>query len=275
MLPSSTKTTYSSNHAVINPSTLSLGMQLNLKQLKLWFSMWHGWQKRIVICRIIENCPKANLELLATSLEPILHLDFSTTLSPLMAALHHEGSRTFRVQRATNFTVQHAIPIQSTFVTKSEPWMKNDSNKELPQISESISHLETIPNSESINPMLGISSKLDPLFLPAIKDTHSKHKVSPASSDLARSTDITDRSSTIESSPLHRSYNSVPNIRSSVDLLNMTKKYNTRKRVRRQSMNRRSLTTSVTDKRLLKHKKIHQLELYKTQLGYISQVLKY
>ena len=196
-------------------------MQLNLKQLKMWFSMWQDWQKRIVICRIIENCSKTNLELLTTSLEPILHLDFSTTLSPLMGAIHHEVTCSFRIQRAADYSLP-ILAMHST--TQSEP-RPNTSQQQIPTVTQSHSNDAKIPPKASANHMIPLESKPSQIFLPAIPTTHLKHKPSPASSDLTHSI-ISHRSNTIASSPLHRSYNSVLDIRSSVDLLKMTKKYN-------------------------------------------------
>ncbi len=69
------------------------------KKLLAWFLTWHSWQKRILICHIMGFCSKDQLELLATSLEPILHMDFSSSLLPPLQALHLDGVATFQIQR--------------------------------------------------------------------------------------------------------------------------------------------------------------------------------
>ncbi len=248
-------------------------MQLNLKQLKMWFCMWQDWQKRIVICRIIENCSKTNLELLTTSLEPILHLDFSTSLSPLMAALHHEVTSTFRIRRAADYPLPILPAANST--TISEP-LPTTSQQQIPIIPQSYSNNDAKISPKVFNKhiLCPLQSKPSQIFLPTLPNYHTKHKPSPASSDVIQST-ISHRSNTIGSSPLHRSYNSVLDIRSSVDLLKMTKQYSTmtgRKYLHCKKRRTRSCA-SIEDKRLQLHKKQHQLELYKIQLNCISQVM--
>ena len=232
--------------------------------------MWHDWQKRIVICRIVEECPKTNLELLKTSLEPILHLDFSSSLSPLMAALHHEGANTFRIQRAADYNVP-IVPPHPNSVAKSELSLKNElSPHDQALVVGSKSHPVSVsPIMPEPKAYIPLALKPEPLFLPAIQNTHTKHKPTATSSDLPHSTTASHLSSSTESFPLRRSYNSVPDIRSSVDLLTMAKRFNITKRKHR---SKTLACTGIADRRLVMHRKHHQLELYKTQLSCISQV---
>lgn len=275
MIPSSSKMHFEANfgehsgsRAVVSTGNLSLTMQLNLKQLKLWFSTWHDWKKRVAVCRIIENCTKANLECLATSLEPILHLDFSTSLSPLMAAVHHEGSRTFRIQRAADYTLPSTVmPPQ-----RDEPLFSESFTRNLQTIPPPYLHSESNFQVKKQFGYFSIPPKPEPVFLPAIDNTHSKHKLSPASSDFGQST-ITQRSSSIELSPLRRPYNSVPDIRSTVDLLKMAKHHNSLKRNRKRKHQPKSLSFAhLENKKLLSQRKHRQLELYKSQLNWLSEV---
>lgn len=47
----------------------------------------------------MEHCSKQHLELLATSLEPVLHFDFSSSFSAPLQSLHLDSVATFQVQR--------------------------------------------------------------------------------------------------------------------------------------------------------------------------------
>lgn len=286
MLPSSSKMYFHADFSRSKPGgleadasavfSLSLGMQLNLKQLKLWFSTWHEWQKRVAVCRIIENCTKANLESLATSLEPVLHLDFSTSLSPLMAAVHLEGSRTFRIQRAADYTLPSTIAPAVPLPKKEDPLFSESFTKHNLQSTPSfLQSMESNVQMKKSSGYFSISSKPEQVFLPEIPSTHSKHKLSPASSDFNQST-ISQRSSSIELSHLHRPYNSVPDIRSTVDLLKMAKRHNSTrgtKATRRRHQQSKSMSfTHMESKRMVLQRKHRQLELYKSQLNFLSQV---
>lgn len=129
-------------------TNLSLAVKCNVKQLRSWFVRWHKWQRRIIVCRIIDNCSNTHLMILATSLEPIIHLDFTSSLHPLMAALHHEGSEIFKIQRVVRHTdIDHsALPYAMNMVG------------------------------------LIIPKEVQPLFLPSLPLTHLKHKPTPSSS---------------------------------------------------------------------------------------------
>ena len=59
--------------------TVQLALRQCLKLLSNWFSLWRKWQKRIFLCNLVENCGVRQLKLLVTALEPILHVDFTTT----------------------------------------------------------------------------------------------------------------------------------------------------------------------------------------------------
>ena len=45
-----------------------------------WFDTWMPWQKRIVLCGTTDRCSTAQLEYLATALEPVFHRDFQASL---------------------------------------------------------------------------------------------------------------------------------------------------------------------------------------------------
>ena len=71
----------------------------NIKRITCWFKAWRTWQRRVFTCRVMEHCSKQHLELLATSLEPVLHFDFSSSFSAPLQSLHLDSVATFQVQR--------------------------------------------------------------------------------------------------------------------------------------------------------------------------------
>lgn len=105
------------SNTVTSPSLLGLlsrdrsqeiVVQHHVKTLGAWFYTWWSWQRRVLICHVMGHCSKQQLELLATSLEPMLHMDFSTALLPPLQALHLEGVAKFHIQR--NITQRLAGP---------------------------------------------------------------------------------------------------------------------------------------------------------------------
>ena len=147
------ETTQSGN--MDHQAPMGIVLKQNIKDLHLWFCIWHKWQKRIAICRIIEHCPTPHMKSLATSLEPILHLDFSSSLAPLMAALHQETTNTFRIQR------------------KSNPKHCDDTLNDSYLFPTTVS--KVLQNAQR--------SMKKPVFLPSMPKVHLRHKPSPASSD--------------------------------------------------------------------------------------------
>ena len=69
---------------------VQLALRQCVKQLSNWFSLWRNWQKRIFLCNLVENCSVGQLKLLVTALEPILHVDFTTTFP--MSATQSDSS---------------------------------------------------------------------------------------------------------------------------------------------------------------------------------------
>lgn len=133
-----------------------------IKQVKSWFPTWLPGQKRVFVCQLMENCSREQLELLATSLEPILHLDFSTSLGPHLQALHLDRAATFHVQRTL---VQNVLnPLESM-----HSWTCLES---LPLTSSDGSSWKPMPYIPQ--PML--KQKHDAI-LPAVPLTHPHHQV--------------------------------------------------------------------------------------------------
>ena len=80
-------------------ASVQLVLRQHLKKLINWFDAWRSWQKKIFLCNLVENCTIAQLRLLATALEPVLHVDF-TTVFPLYAEVNKSSS---------SLTVQHSL----------------------------------------------------------------------------------------------------------------------------------------------------------------------
>lgn len=106
----------------------------NIKRITCWFKAWRTWQRRVFTCRVMEHCSKQHLELLATSLEPVLHFDFSSSFSAPLQSLHLDSVATFQVQRTI---------------------LQNVVNPEILEASESLSYLPTsLSSSESADSAL-------------------------------------------------------------------------------------------------------------------------
>ena len=174
----------------------SLQMQQNLKMLKCWFLLWRQWQKRIAVCRLLQQCSTSQLECLATALEPVLHLDFANSLSPLGAALHQEGSQTFYVQRAFR------QPLQAVEAEKERLAVKTRGNL-------------TLPNPTTIS-LEDEEGKTSTIFVPGVPIIHSHHKMS-VSSEAKYSQKR--QGETADVPPIQRKLDSVPDIRSTTAVL--------------------------------------------------------
>lgn len=181
----------------------SIRLLENVKKLKSWFSLWRQWQRRIAICRLLEQCSLGQLECLATSLEPVLHLDFANSLSPLNAALHQEGSQTFYIQRAfcqvpdKELVLGRDLAPFSLF--KPEP-----------------ANLQTTKEYEMTKVD---TSGVGRVFIPGLPVIHSEHNVTlPSGTDQWQPTQ-----GEADMFPLQRKLNSVPDIRSTTALLQKTR----------------------------------------------------
>lgn len=275
---------------------LTLLMQQNLKRLMKWFSCWHAWQRRMVVCRMLDSCPPAQLTSLATALEPVLHLDFCSSLAPLKAALHHEGLEIFVVQRATNsYQFQqwnteaqgfrqalHKPEKVKQYLSKSAQFPAHSSQEENEELisKKPAQTVASLPILRSSIEKEELHHVRPPVFLPTLEMMHSRHKVSPASSDYRHPSDLQEEKETLVLPllTLQHKYNSVPDFRNNSDLLQHIKL------VGSQDHHRKSKSLGVhlqdhTRRRPRKARtsnKTRHLELYKKQLGLVSQVdIKY
>ncbi len=149
-----------------------------IKQITGWLPKWLPGQKRVFICQLMENCSREQLELLATSLEPILHLDFSTSLGPHLQALHLDRAATFHVQRTLIQNVLNPLrSLHSWGCLESLPLTNSDSNG-LTIRKPSPSH----PNKQK--PVPSRPKKAQDVILPALPLTHPRHKTSKSIEDI-------------------------------------------------------------------------------------------
>lgn len=75
------------SHAAVGQLEVAAHMKQQVKLISSWFKAWRPWQRRIVLCSVILSCSKSQLSVLITSLEPLLHRDFSAFLAPKAAYL--------------------------------------------------------------------------------------------------------------------------------------------------------------------------------------------
>ena len=221
----------------------SLQMQQNLKMLKCWFLLWRQWQKRIAVCRLLQQCSPSQLECLATALEPVLHLDFANSLSPLGAALHQEGSQTFYVQRAFRQPLQ---PTETEWLTV-KPGSISTPN----------------PTTISLENEEGKTLDTTTMFVPGVPIIHSHHKMSISSE--AKSSQQRQLERTTEAPPIQRKLDSVPDIRSTTAVLQRSR-HDTEHRTGRQ---KKSKPVAKLGRRKDKQR---SAEEYKKQLALMSVV---
>lgn len=239
-----------------------------VKQLSSWFSTWYAWQRRVFVCRLLEYCSREQLELLATSLEPILHLDFSTSYAPHLQALHLDGSATFQVQRTLLQNVLNPVSTANSWAClQSLPTTvpSSSDNKEFEQPAPSNVNIATNLTSSHIDHPTNTQTQLkkdQSVILPALPLTHIQHAQSSSTGNSIE--DIV---------ALRRSrFSSVPDFRSTTDIL---------KRVRQKELfkpsmkhhHRRSKTLGVLSLPGRERQQGNrQAELFKSQLSGLSVV---
>ena len=208
----------------------------NIKTLLQWFKAWRVWQRRILICQVIEQCSVEGLESLATALEPTLHLDFSTTLAPPIAALHLDGAAMFQVQRRC---------LANSQSQEQEP---------------SFDCLSTVPttllassNSQESRAVDSPTYRKRTAILPAIPLTHVRHATLSATTELEDSVALR-----------RQRFSSVPNFQSTSSLLRQVRVSNGRKTRHRRT---RSLDEVGGRKGMSS-----RAAIFRTQMKHASQV---
>lgn len=233
-------------------SNISLSTKVNIKQLQRWFSKWHQWQKRTALCRVIEHCSVSHLKTLSTALEPTLHLDFASTLTPLMAALHIEGSQTFKIQRAADKRKQMTSARIISLLNPTRPLSNVPAKAENggSRISRETKELSSSPPQ---------------IFLPSLPQSHLKHKPSVASSDINQA--ASQKQLSLPPISIERKFYSVPNLH----LTSLNTLYTAKQNLKAKRQYR-----SLKNEMLLRRNEYNQtreIELYKNQLSMISKVL--
>ncbi len=241
----------------------------NIKKLSSWFHTWHSWQKRLLVCTVMNCCSKQQLAVLATSLEPILHMDFSSSLLPPLQSLHLDSVATFHVQRAiTKKIIQpetvvaavdsqaHLNSLPSTFNSSNIATSLSSSDASLMADSPGLSSSEKQPKMEPAR-----SEKRESL-LPVIPLTHPDHLPTPG----------LDRETSFHQLLDYRRqrFSSVPDFRSTANLLKKYKKWGAqgRKSVGR-TLLAKSRTISAYNQTQVWDQRTEQ---FKEQLGLVTDV---
>ena len=248
------------------PTVQELVARQSLKNVSLWFRSWRTWQQRVFVCRVIEHCNRRQLHILATALEPVLHIGFSSSLVPHLASLHVDGAATFQVQRGI---------LQRAF------------SDDLLDPKRSVAYLPSLPTtlltSESTNSSIKRCSEFsardgDPgvgfgapkkcrgrgeeraILPPVLPLTHAKH--APLSPESSIEDVLALR---------HTRFSSVPDFRSTTDLLQCVKHKEPFKP--RQHTRSKSLGSYLhTQSKLGRSRRQREVEQFKTQLTTVSQV---
>ena len=183
-----------------------------VKTLKAWFDMWQPWQRRVLICEVMSHCTKQLLQQLSTSMEPVLHVDFSTSLLPPLQELHLQGTAKFQVLRyitkrvakpeiLTDVSSQDYLgSLPSTFGTGPSRSLPKYPETNAVGIKQSLK--PHTPRQKKIR-RAKTFGKIDPVT-PSLPLVHPKHVSSKSISNDASTT------RNITTSDFHRRFDSVP-----------------------------------------------------------------
>ena len=232
MLPSLKQNVTQTNDSSARYHTLH-----RIKQVCTWFPTWLPWQRRVFVCRLMEHCSREQLELLATSLEPILHLDFSTSLGPHLQALHLDRAATFHVQRTLVQNVLNPLPSMTSWAClESLPLSSSDGDSLVKQAPST--RLKNIKKEQEV-------------ILPTLPLTHPQHQSSKSIEDIVA---------------LRRQrFSSIPDFRSTANLL---------KNVRHKELLKTPIKSRLRSKSLggPSNEDLRQAESFKNQLINVSKV---
>ena len=250
----------------------------NIKRLTSWFKTWRTWQRRIFTCRVMEHCSKQHLELLATSLEPVLHFDFSSSFSAPLQSLHLDSIATFQVQRTILQSVVNPLVLEAsdslshlpTSLSSSES--TSSSNTTLKKSSSHNQHHsyhrigESIAASSSKEITKAGSksfNKAREMILPALPLVHVQHV--PDLSSERHSASIEDLV-TLQ----RKHFSSIPDFKSTTDLLRTIRQKDSNK-PRRCHRRARTIGTYPVFVKTQREER-RQAELFKEQLATASNV---
>ena len=254
-LPAVSKTTQLGVQMTTTDPRINFTVKQNVKRLSMWYKTWHIWQKRVFICRVMEHCSKQHLEFLATALEPILHLDFSSSLVPHMAALHLDGVATFQVQRSImQSVVRTETEDGSLAYLNSIPTTLLTDSTDDGKIDPSASQITT--QGSDVAMVTREPKPKKEILLPVLPLTHVEH-AGPLSSQHP----------SIEASIiLHRKrFSSVPDFKSTTDLLRNVRHKELKKRRHKRSQSLGVYSTGAPNGD-------RSAEHFKSQLALLSDV---
>lgn len=250
------------------PTVQELVARQSLKNVSLWFRSWRTWQQRIFVCRVMEHCSRRQLHVLATALEPVLHIGFSSSLAPHLASLHVDGAATFQVQRGimqrtfsdhlfdSKASGAYLPSLPTTLLTSESA--SSSSNK---RCSETTAQENGDPGTRFGAAKKCTERKEERVTLPSVLPlTHAKH--APLSPESSVEDVLALR---------HTRFSSVPDFRSTTDLLQCVKRKELFRP--RQHTRSRSLGTYLhTESKLGHNRRQREGEQFKTQLKTVSQV---
>ena len=254
----------------------------NTKKLTSWFKSWRTWQRRIFTCRVMDHCSKQHLELLATSLEPVLHFDFSSSFSAPLQSLHLDNMATFQVQRTIlqSMVNPRIMDVSDSLSHPPTTLSSSDSNTSLKQrdveLKPSSQNVHcSLDKDPSITASLAVSSSKDikdsnnkarETILPALPLIHIQH--APALSSGHQSSTSIEDLVTLQ----RKHFSSVPDFKSTADLLRDIRQRDVLKnRPKRRHHRARTVGTYHVFVKTSREER-RQTELFKQQLAIASNL---
>lgn len=287
ILPESSSLQSANQQSVSSVSSHDLVTKYNMKRLTSWFKSWCTWQRRVFTCRVIEHCSKQHLELLATSLEPVLHFDFSSSFSAPLQSLHLDSMATFQVQRTIMQTVINPQVLEAsnslsqvmTSVSSSDSNMslKRDdmelkkafSQKQCRlrhELNEDSFLVKEMHSSKDMKTMItDFSHKAREPIVPSLPLIHVEH---------ARALSFERTSASMEDlvTLQRKHFSSVPDFKSTTDLLRNMKQTDAFKAKARRRHHRSSTVGTYPIFAKTSREERRQAELFKEQLAIASNV---
>lgn len=288
ILPESSSLKSANQQNVGSVSSHDLVAKYNMKRLTSWFKSWRTWQKRLFTCRVMEHCSKQHLELLATSLEPVLHFDFSSSFSAPLQSLHLDNVATFQVQRtimqsvinpqvleASNSLSQVTTSVSSSeessiLLQREDIELKKASSQKQRHlrhklIEDSLS-LKEMQSNKDIKIMITDSShKARETIVPSLPLIHVEHA-------RALSSERTSISMEDLVTLQRKQFSSVPDFKSTTDLLRNMKQADAFKTKARRRHHRSSTVGTYPIFAKTHREERRQAELFKEQLAIASNV---
>lgn len=242
-------------------------VKYDIKRLSSWFYTWKTWQKRLLICSVVNCCTKQQLMMLATSMEPLLHMDFCSTLLPPFQSLHLDGIAVFHntriiTHRCTEPEIIPKIDSQAYLNSLPSTFLSKSSVSSIPPPSSShLHHKDQVsPKRPFMNPKKDIKNeskkKREPI-LPALPLTHPKHLPTPGLNREPSFHQLLGQR--------RQRFSSVPDFHSTMGLLkNSRKRWNEH---RRSHMKRKTISTYFTQPLTSDHR----AEEFKGQLAQVTK----